>query len=298
VTALLELEQARIDCGGAVLIDGLTLSANGESLGLVGAWEPLFALLAGRARLVSGSARIRGSELGRSVADGRIGLALAEVTLPEAWTALAYLEQSAELAGIARRQTRSAARRALAELELAHLESRRISTLTAAEKRALLIAHATLGAPEVLAIEAPLSGLDARSEALVSEVLGRAWQGRSLIVSVPEAVPIGAGRALLDRVSELLVLEAGTLIARGPASEAIREQARYSVTVTRLASELVERLAELGVAATLTPPAASGTRLIVELGAEHTTDDLLGAALAVGAPIIELLPYETGAQQR
>jgi hypothetical protein len=50
------------------------------------------------------------------------------------------------------------------------------------------------------------------------------------------------------------------------------------------------------VNATLAQSASPSTRarLIVELGAGKTTDDLLDAALAVGAPIIELIPLEAG----
>jgi ABC-type multidrug transport system ATPase subunit len=287
VSALLELEQARTDSGGAVLIDGLTLASTGDSVCLVGSWEPLFLLLEGRASVASGSVRIAGLDPRRGVRDGRIGLALAGAPLPEAWTAAAYLEQSAELAGIRPRAAKQAARAALSAIGLSHLETRRIATLTAAERRALAIAHATIGTPEVLAIEAPLAELDARSEALIGEVLARAAEGKRLLVSVAAPQPVGAERALLDRVAELFVLQAGVLVGRGSAAEAIRGDCRYGVLVTRRAPELAARLAEIGMTATL-----SGSRLVVELGDEHSTDDLLDASIALGAPIVELLPLE------
>src|SRR5690606_1189182 len=99
MTALLGSHEARIDVRGAVLLDGLTFESRGDALGLVGGWEPLFALAAGRAQLAAGTLAIRGVHPQHGVRDGRIGLALAEITFPEGWNALDWLVQSAELAG-------------------------------------------------------------------------------------------------------------------------------------------------------------------------------------------------------
>jgi hypothetical protein len=113
-----------------------------------------------------------------------------------------------------------------------------------------------------------------------------------LLASVSSPVPLGAERALLDRTGEVLVLEAGVLVAQGSPEQALRPDSRLSVTVTRRGSELLARLGEIGWVATLAPghENASFARLVVEIAAGGSTDDLLGAALAVGAPIVELLP--------
>jgi ABC-type multidrug transport system ATPase subunit len=295
---LLVLQRARIDAGGAVVFDGISVATRGDQVGLVGAWDPLFDWLGGRARLTSGSARIRGLEPHDALDGPRLGLALADTDLPDAWTALDYLIESAKLAGVSAHTAHASARSALAGVGFAHLEGRRIGTLTLAEKRVLSVAHAALGSPLALAVQAPLAGLDSQGAELVAEALMRAGAGRGLLVSVPAPAPVGAERALLDRLGEVLVLEAGVLIAHGSPDEALTNDARYAVTVTRLGTELSARLGEIGVTATLAQSASPSTRarLIVELGAGKTTDDLLDAALAVGAPIIELIPLEAGSK--
>lgn len=290
--ALLHCDRARIDAGGAPLIEGLSVTTTGNQVGLVGNFQPLFQLLAGRARVVSGAVRIRGRDPRAAVRECKLGLALADAVLPDAWTALEYLAQSAELAGLRRGEARPAARSALGALGLPHLEARRLATLTLAEKRALLIAHTTLGAPDAIALEAPLEGLDSRGAELVVEAIHRAGASRGVLASVPAPQPLGAERALLDRMDEVLVLEAGLLVAHGSAADALRADTRCALTVTRRGSELVARLTETGYAARLLPGTEGRThaRLIVEISAGQSTDELLDAALAVGAPVVELTP--------
>lgn len=292
MSALLALASARIDVGGAALIDGVSFETQSDNVGLVGGFDALFALAAGRGHLASGRVTIRGQHPWRAVRDGHVGLALADAVLPESWTALAYLEQSAELLGLSARSARAQARAALARTGLPHLESRRIATLTMAERRALLIAHTTLGGPDVLLLEAPLSRLDTQGEAFVSAVLELAAASCSVIASVPAATPIGGERALLERLGEVVVMEAGAIVAQGSPATAIPSGSRYSLTVTRLGKELAQRLVELGLSATITTERPEGARLIVDLGQGASTDDLLDAALAVGAPVVELMPLE------
>lgn len=289
-TPLLSLERARIDADGAVLLDGLTLRSQGDQLGLVGDWQPLFAVFGGGARVASGSVRVRGLHPLSAVRQAQVGFAPADPPLPEAWTARDYLAQSAELAGLSPRVARAEARWALAELGLAHLELRRLGTLTVAEKRAVVVAHALLARPGVLVLEAPLARLDHRSAEQLDEALMRAANGRSLIASVPLVAPVGAERALLDRLGEVAVLEAGMLVAHGAPESALGSGTRYAVTVTRQGAELASRLGEQGMTAALAPGESGRARLVVELGPGATTDELLDAALAVGAPIIELVP--------
>ncbi|MEB2324914.1 MAG: hypothetical protein OZ921_20540, partial [Sorangiineae bacterium] len=72
---LLLLDAARIDAGGAVLLDGVSCGSSAPELGLVGAWSPLFALLGGQATLASGRAEIGGAPARLAASSGRVGLA-------------------------------------------------------------------------------------------------------------------------------------------------------------------------------------------------------------------------------
>ena len=78
MTALLELVGARIDQDGVPLIEGLSLTAMGSTLALVGDFHGLFALLGGTADLVTGQVSVSGHDAERAVAAGVVGVARAE----------------------------------------------------------------------------------------------------------------------------------------------------------------------------------------------------------------------------
>src|SRR5690606_12240908 len=100
-----------------------------------------------------------------AAARGHVGLARREAPLPPTWSVRDVLSASAELLGDTRRSAVERARQALVDLGLESLAPRRLSALRPAEQRAVSIAAATLGAPAVLALEEPLTGLDATGQA-------------------------------------------------------------------------------------------------------------------------------------
>jgi ABC-type multidrug transport system ATPase subunit len=289
---LLSCDGARIDSGGVPLLQGLSCVGAGNGLGLVGAWTPLFALLGREAELGAGRIEVDGADARRATALGVVGLARHEPGMPPGWSAARYLTESARLLGLSMRQSRHAAHEALDSLGLAAIGPRSLARLDPVERRALLIAHATLGAPRVLALEAPLDGLDAAAQARLLPLVDRAAAGRRLLWSVAAPAPAGAARGLLDRMDEVLVLEAGSLVAEGPPGHALAPGTRYLVTVARGASELTSQLEArgLGVRAAGEDGPSTAARLIVELRVESTPNDVLSAALELSIPVLELVP--------
>lgn len=299
---LLECESLRVDVGGAVAVEGLTLQARGPRLALAGPVSPLFAVLSGAGRVASGAMRCLGRDARTAVAEGSIGLSLRDPALPSEWTVERYLIESGCLAGAGRRAAKDLARGALRSLGLSHLAERRFGTLTVAERRGCTLAAATQDAPAVVVAEAPLDDLDDRGRSWLAEVLERATAGRAWIVSVREVPEAGPERALLDRADEVAVIEAGAVVGQGPLRDLALLDGRVLVSVTRNAAELGRALASRGLDVRvagadggfeLLEAAASpgeARRLLVRSATPTDTDPILDAALEVDAPVVELIP--------
>jgi len=287
---LLLLEGARIDVGGAPLCDGLGAVSEADRVGLVGDWSALFALLATRGRLVRGRAEIAGVPADRAVASGLVGLALSDVPLPGAVCVLDYLEASARLVGFARRLATEASQHALGELGLEALARRRIRDLGQLERRGLALAHAALGKPSAIVLEAPLDHLDEASSGVVAGWVERAAAGRHLLVSARHTGMAGPERGLFEGLGEILVLGPGGLLSQGPPAEAWGDFDRCLVVVRSRAAELREALVARGVEATLEAQGDAGARLWVEIRAPDALDLVRDIVVELEAHLIELTP--------
>ena len=296
MSALLVLDNARIESGGSA---GEPLCARGGDtrLALVGNFRPLFRLLAGDARLVSGTAELAGESLSEAVRRGTAGLALLDPPLVPGWTLERYLFESASLAGLTKSDAQRAGEAALGYFELTGLRRTRLDTMFAPVRRATFIALATLAAPAVLCVEAPLSDLDADGQTYVARALERAAVGRRLLVSVPTLLPEAAERELVARADWVVEEHAGRVVREGAKLE--RSTRRYLATVTRGGPAFLEALAARGLAARPTPlaPVRAGEptpndggqlRVVIEVPATASTREVLSAAEAAGAPLVEL----------
>jgi ABC-type multidrug transport system ATPase subunit len=305
---LLSCESARIDVSGGPDIDGLNGESAGASVGLVGPWGPLFSVLARQRRVRAGRIRVGGHDAEAAVANGAVGLALFQPGLPRRWSVSQYLKASARLAGLSERVAEAEARSALERCQVSWLAGAKLGDLPPVHERLVVVLHATLGSPPILALETPLSGLDEGSQRQLAEAIGRAGAGRRLLQSVAEASPGSVERMVLDGFEEVWLLGPGGVLARGSAAEVLAAANRYLVVVTREARRLASVLVETGAQASLSDPErpasgepggqtaadARGGRLIVDLGPEQTPDVIVEAALAANSPIVEMLPLVAG----
>ncbi|HVJ15410.1 MAG TPA: hypothetical protein VM686_08215 [Polyangiaceae bacterium] len=295
--ALLELEAARIAWRGGGIAPALSLRGDGPKLALVGAFSGLFALLSAEATLATGVARVRGEDAASAVRRGRVGLALRDPVLPLTWTAERYLGESAELGGLGSREARHTAQELLQRFELGGRARYELKDLPLIERRALVLAAATIGAPGVLVAEAPLARLDAAAQRYVMGVLARAAQGRELIVSVPMLPASGPERGLVDSADQVLWEHPGSAQPR----ESGAGPRRVFFSVLARSEELCAALREHGIAFESLPvdplllalssdgPHGVG-RLVVELPESMSTARLLELANAASAPVVELAP--------
>ncbi len=294
---LIELEAARIAWPGGSIAPALTFSALGPRLALVGAFQPLFALLSAEATLASGVARVRGEDAASAVRRGLVGLALCDPALPLRWTAERYLLESAELGGLGSRDARRTAAELLDRFELRQRARHELKDLLLIERRALVLAGATIGAPGVLVAQAPLARLDAASQHYLYGVLARAAEGRDLVVSVPALPPSGAERGLVDAADQVLWENPERAVPR----ERDEGPRRVFLSVLAGSNELCAALRAQGIRFESLPvdplllalssqgPEGVG-RLLVELSDTASTTRLLELASAANAPVVELVP--------
>jgi ABC-type Na+ transport system ATPase subunit NatA len=295
-TATLDARAARIDLAGQPLLARLSAETDAERVALLGDWSALFRLLAGEAELAAGELFIGGVAVPAGVAQGVVGLMRLDPVLPGAWSAEQLLASSAELTGVSKKAAPKLAFQTLERLGLAGLAARRLAHLQSAERRALLIAHASLTAPRVLCLEEPLSGLDTHGEQTVLGVIERASAGRRLLVALGEPEHSAGSRQLLETCSGRLRLAAGIVI---PEPEGAASTTRITATVCRNHQAFAAALSARGLAAHATheagllsaltsPQAGPCWRYLVELPGGSTAP-ILDAALETEAGLVELI---------
>jgi len=308
VAALLSLERARIDVEGAPLAENLSVVSRGQRVALVGDWRALFSLLGAQASMASGRAQIDGCDAAQAVASGVVGLAPFEPQLPPAWSAEQYLTWSARLTGTTAGAAKQIAKQAIDTLQLVALSARKLGTLMPMERRALMLAHARIGNPRVLALDRPLARLDEPAQRWLRELIELAGTGRGLVVSVEDAFGPGVERALVEDFDEVLTMERTDLVLQGPPASALVSSGRYLVTVlsgaTELASRLVARGARVEVATdsgaptpideSSAPIAGNAARLVVALPEGADPGIVLVASAELGAPVVELVALGGG----
>jgi ABC-type branched-subunit amino acid transport system ATPase component len=305
---VLVAEQARLAVGGAPALAELTMRTRGERIALGGDATALIGALLGtarqgyapdgreggeRARLVAGSLRLLGADVGRGAHHTLAGLAPLDPPLPSGWTLEDYLRAGARLAGASARQARDAAGATLEQLGLTRGRKRLLRTAQLAERRAAVIAQAVVAEPRVLVAEAPLSGLDPRAAAFVVDVLQRATVGRAAVLSFARMLPPGPESELCAAATDLCWLGAGRLLLHAEPRELLGGARWLELTVASHAEELRQELSALGIRleggpqhylVVLPPPdAPSGN---APLGI--TT--VLSAAARARAPVVRCVP--------
>lgn len=294
--ATLSARAARIDLASRPLLAQLTLESHAARVALFGDWSALFRLLSGEAELAGGSLTIGGASVPLGVQQGVIGVMRLDPLLPPAWSAEHLLASSAELAGMPKKSAERAAFKTLDSLGLLALSGKRLGHLQTAERRALLLAHASLTAPLVLCLEQPLAGLDSAAEQLLIAVIERAARDRKLIVALSDSAGSTGDRELAASCGERFRLSAGVAVSE----DGEQASGRVTCTICRnhhaFAAALAQRglrahpTHEAGILDALTSASAGPAwRYLVEL-TDGSTAGILDAALETDAGLLELLP--------
>lgn len=303
---VLTLSDARIVVDDIVAIEQISLVSKGDRVLLVGEADELLSLLTG----VSMGSRSRGTKASSSDLPGKArlsrgeasvlgmsilpsgthllhtGVAALDPPLPPQWTAEQYVAWGARLSGASASASAELAANALARAGLAQARKRLLPTLALPERRALLLAHAGVTSPPLIIAEAPLSGLEGAAAEFVLAALAALTEGRKAIVSASRLSPASPEGFLAEGASYVAVIAGGNVALSGTPGELLSGTSIYGLTVRGNAAALEHELTQRGLRCTGGPKHFS---VVLPEGA--STRDILIAAKAAGATLIELLPF-------
>jgi len=283
--SLITAEDLRVDVAGAPAIEKATFDLSGDSAVVAGDGYALLAAVAGQADVRAGTLRVLGQPPAGVRARGDVGLAPLDPPIPPTWTGGDYLAWSARLHAGYAGDARRCALGLLRDLDIRYLEGAKIAGLALHERRALVLAHAVVGKPDLVVASAPLSGLWEEPAKYVAQVLQAATRGRRWIASVASLHAGSPEHALAARADEVLVFSSGRLVHRGNLSQLEAGSVGYTVTVRGRVAELRAALLERGIELSGGP-----VRFWVDLPRRVSPSDLLAISLEAGAPIVELCP--------
>ncbi len=170
---------------------------------------------------------VTGSHAERTEARRRIGYLPQEVVFPRGMTAFGFLDYIAvlkEWRDTSRRHEE--VRRVLALVDLAERGSKKVKALSGGQRRRLAIGQALIGAPELLILDEPTTGLDPEQRAslrgllsgLSGTVLISTHQTEDVAALCDRVVVLDAGLVHFDAtVPELLATAAGR-VHQGPSA--------------------------------------------------------------------------------
>lgn len=122
--------------------------------------------------------------------------------------------------GVPRAEAQERAREALAQVGLAGHERALPERLSGGMRKRLGLARAIVARPRYLLADDPFAGLDPATVERIRDLLLGLWGQRGgLLVALADPAP------LWDGCAEALILDAGTVVARGPSAEVRREPA-------------------------------------------------------------------------
>jgi ABC-2 type transport system ATP-binding protein len=291
MTATIEATGLTKRFGATSALDGLDLRAEAGQvtalLGPNGAGKTTFVrMLASLVRPDAGSLTVAGIDALRHPAEVRraIGLAGQAAAVEGAMTGRENLELVGRLFGHDRRQARASAEAVLDQLGLAGDGDRLVRTYSGGMRRRLDLGATLVGAPRLLLLDEPTTGLDPRSRNDLWDVI------RDLVAAGTDVLLTTQHLDEADHLADqVVIIDHGRAIAAG-SPEDLKDSAGFDVVEVRVRDArrldaVVAALAPIGAdAAQVDVPAATVT-FPVDAGAPRLLDtvrvlDGLGVAVS------------------
>lgn len=188
MTVLIEARGAYKRYRGGVQTDPLTFSLHpGEIAAVVG---PNGSGKSTLLRMVAGIARPSGGQL---VRNGTLAYLPHPFEPPAQFLVMDYLVRMARLRGVTSVAARQFAERLVGELDLDGFRTERMGALSSGNLRRVGIAQALVASPDVVILDEPENGLDARGRLLVQHLLrAHRESGRAVLVAQHPAAGVPA----------------------------------------------------------------------------------------------------------
>ena len=172
----------------------------------------------------NGSVRILGADPtttdGRVAVRRRLGYVPQETGFPRGFTAFAFVDYLAILKEWTDVKARhDEVRRVVDLVGLTDVATKRVSALSGGQRRRVVLAQALLGSPDLLVLDEPTTGLDPAQRGRLRDVLGRAGETSTVIISTHQTEDVAA---LCERV---VVIDGGRVLFDGTVTELVGQAA-------------------------------------------------------------------------
>jgi ABC-2 type transport system ATP-binding protein len=203
---------------GTTALDGVDLSLHPGITGLLGpngaGKTTLLRILATVLAPDAGDVRLlsRAPVSGEALAEirRRLGYLPQEMGFPRGFTAFAFVDYLAVLKEWTARDARhEEVRRVLDLVDLGDEATRRLRALSGGQRRRVGLAQALLGAPDLLLLDEPTTGVDPGQRVSLRQVLSTAGERSTIVLSTHQTEDVAA---LCDRV---VVLDRGRILFDG-----------------------------------------------------------------------------------
>jgi ABC-2 type transport system ATP-binding protein len=217
----IEADRLQKSYGAAPVLGGIDLRVPAGSvfalLGPNGAGKTTTVrILATLVRPDAGSARVAGHDVvaERHAVRRRISLTGQYAAVDELQTGVENLEMIGRLRRLGPRAARARAHELLERFDLVAAGGRRVATYSGGMRRRLDLAASLVGAPEVIFLDEPTTGLDPRSrQAMWDVVTGLAQDGVTVFLTTQQ---LEEAERLADTIA---VLDGGRIVAEGSARQ-------------------------------------------------------------------------------
>ncbi len=169
-----------------------------------------------------GSLRILGADPttteGRVAVRQRLGYVPQETGFPRGFTTFAFVDYMAILKEWTDLPSRhEEVRRVIGQVGLAEVGTKRVSALSGGQRRRVVLAQALLGSPDLLVLDEPTAGLDPAQRGRLRDVLGRAGETSTVVISTHQTEDVAA---LCERV---VVLDGGRILFDGTVTDMVSQ---------------------------------------------------------------------------
>ena len=192
-----------------------------------------------------------------------------------------FVELCGQLSGVRGKKLRSRTMEVLGTVGIAYAADRQVRALSKGMLQRTGLAAALVSDPEMLILDEPMSGLDPVGRKEVRDIIfAERDAGRTIFFSTHILSDV---EAMCDRVT---ILRQGEAVVSGPLRTLLRGDVLHTdVIVAGASAELLAKIEADGFVVKERP----GVHLI-EVQGEERVGELLGAALAAGAKIVEVAP--------